>query len=156
MKHILITIAAVVLVGCGESQLSISSSEVKFDKPVPEVEQLRELLAKKSKVIQELESRVKDMLELHNNAEKKYMTREDFYDLAREKNSSEILRWKAPHHRTQEQDKEGVIEFRWIYRNLTYDPSALRVDSNTTLYFSDDKCYTVSFSTPIKSSSDTN
>jgi len=45
----------------------------------------------RSKVIQELESRVKDMLELHNNAERKYMTREDFYDLAREKNSSEIL-----------------------------------------------------------------
>ena len=42
-------------------------------------------------MIQELESRVKDMLELHNNAERKYMTREDFYDLAREKNSSEIL-----------------------------------------------------------------
>ena len=72
MKHILITtIAAFVLVGWGG---------VAAVNPFT-----------RSKVIQELESRVKDMLELHNNAERKYMTREDFYDLAREKNSSEIL-----------------------------------------------------------------
>jgi len=54
MKHILITaIAAVVLVGCGESQQSAPAPEAKSDDPVSEVEQLREQLAKKVKEIQE-------------------------------------------------------------------------------------------------------
>ena len=37
MKHILITIAAVLLVGCGESQQSANSPETKPVKPVAEV-----------------------------------------------------------------------------------------------------------------------
>ena len=36
MKHLLITIAAVVLVGCGESQQSAPASEVKLVEPVAE------------------------------------------------------------------------------------------------------------------------
>ena len=39
MKHILITIAAVVLVGCGESQQSSPAPEVKLVEPVAEVAQ---------------------------------------------------------------------------------------------------------------------
>ena len=39
MKHILITIAAVVLVGCGESQQSTPSPETKPDEPVAEASQ---------------------------------------------------------------------------------------------------------------------
>ena len=92
------------------------------------------------------------MLELHNNGEKKYIPRDKFYDFARGKNKTEILRRLGePHHRTKERENNGVLENLWTYCEISYDSINLRVDSQVTLNFSNDKCFAISFSAPLNS-----
>ena len=150
MKNFALMITVALFVACGEAQMSIPSSLKNTDLTASEIKQLRNQIVKSQRRIQELELRIECMLELHNNGEKKYIPRDKFYDFARGKNKTEILRRLGePHHRTKERENNGVLENLWAYREMSYDSINLRVDSHVTLNFSNDKLFAISFSAPL-------
>ena len=150
MKNFALMISVALFVSCGEAKMSIPSSLKSTDQTESEIQQLRNQIVISQRRIQELELRIESMLELHNIGEKKYIPRDKFYDFARGKNKTEILRKLGePHHRTKERENNGVLENLWTYREISYDSINLRVDSHVTLNFSNDKCFAISFSAPL-------